>query len=114
MNEADCLDHQHRRTSATTERHNTCRSAYRASGLVQWPGTARGERQLPGWLRWIVRRQRVADLGPSRWNLSAHAGLPGLDDAEQVLFELVECLSLLDQVVMALIVLLLHAGRSSV
>ena len=35
MNEADCLDHQHRRTGATTERHHTCRSAYRASGLVQ-------------------------------------------------------------------------------
>ena len=34
MNEADCLDHQHRRTSATTERHYPDRSAYRASGLV--------------------------------------------------------------------------------
>ena len=42
MNEADCLDHQHRRTSATTERHHTCRSAYRASGLVRWP-TAEGQ-----------------------------------------------------------------------
>jgi len=34
MNEADCLDQQHRRSSATTNRHLTGRSAYRASGLV--------------------------------------------------------------------------------
>jgi hypothetical protein len=37
MNEADCLDQQHRRSSATTNRHLTGRSAYRASGLVQRP-----------------------------------------------------------------------------
>jgi len=34
MNEADCLDQQHRRSSGTTNRHLTGRSAYRASGLV--------------------------------------------------------------------------------
>jgi len=37
MNEADCLDQQHRRSSATTNRHLTGRSAYRASGLVLRP-----------------------------------------------------------------------------
>jgi len=36
VNEADCLDHQHRRTSGTTGRHHSRRSAYRASGLVHW------------------------------------------------------------------------------
>ena len=35
MNEADCLVHQHRRTNGTTGRHNSRRSAYRASGLVR-------------------------------------------------------------------------------
>ena len=34
MNEADCLDHQHRRTGATAGDHNSLRGAYRASGLV--------------------------------------------------------------------------------
>ena len=41
VNEADCLDHQHRRTSGTTGRHHSRRSAYRASGLVRWPVAAR-------------------------------------------------------------------------
>jgi len=36
VNEADCLDHQHRRTSGTTGRHHSRRSAYRASGLVRY------------------------------------------------------------------------------
>ena len=35
MNEADCLDHQHRRTGVTTGDHNSRRGAYRASGLVR-------------------------------------------------------------------------------
>jgi len=39
MNEADCLDQQHRRSSATTNRHLTGLSAYRASGLVRRPLT---------------------------------------------------------------------------
>ena len=34
VNEADCLDQQHRRTGGTADRHHSCRSAYRASGLV--------------------------------------------------------------------------------
>ena len=34
MNEADCLDHQHRRASGSTNHHRPGRSAYRASGLV--------------------------------------------------------------------------------
>ena len=37
VNEADCLDHQHRRTSGTTDRQRSYRSAYRASGLVRRP-----------------------------------------------------------------------------
>ena len=35
VNETECLDHQHRRTSGSTSRHHTRRSAHRASGLVQ-------------------------------------------------------------------------------
>ena len=37
VNEADCLDHQHRRTSGRTNRQHSRRSAYRASGLVHRP-----------------------------------------------------------------------------
>jgi len=33
MNEADCLDHQDRRTRGSTNHHRPGRSAYRASGL---------------------------------------------------------------------------------
>jgi len=33
-NEADCLDHQHRRPRGATKHHRRGRSAYRASGLV--------------------------------------------------------------------------------
>ena len=56
----------------------------------------------------------------SRWSTSEYAPRPSLTnrrrfkDGEQVPFELVERLGLLDQVVMALIVLLLHTGRSAV
>jgi hypothetical protein len=32
LNASYCLDHQIRRTSGTTSRHQPCRSAYRASG----------------------------------------------------------------------------------
>ena len=38
VNEANCLDHQDRRTGGTTDRHHCRRSAYRASGLVLRPG----------------------------------------------------------------------------
>ena len=34
VNEADCLDHQHRRVRGATKHHQRGRSAYRASGLV--------------------------------------------------------------------------------
>jgi hypothetical protein len=34
VNEADCLDRQHRRVTGATNRHQRRRSAYRASGLV--------------------------------------------------------------------------------
>jgi len=37
MNEADCLDQQHRRASGTTNRHLTGHSAYRAGGSILWP-----------------------------------------------------------------------------
>jgi len=46
MNEADCVDQQHRRSSATTNRHLPRRSALRASGLVRRPISAIRCREL--------------------------------------------------------------------
>jgi hypothetical protein len=37
MGEANCLAHQLRRTSSSTNCLDLTRSAYRASGLVHWP-----------------------------------------------------------------------------
>ena len=40
VNEADRLDHQHRRASGITNHQQGGRSAYRASGLVHRPAAA--------------------------------------------------------------------------
>jgi hypothetical protein len=40
VTEADCLDHQHRRITGATKRHQRSRSVYRASGLVHRPEAA--------------------------------------------------------------------------
>ncbi|MFN9451202.1 MAG: hypothetical protein ACK58U_16290 [Rubrivivax sp.] len=53
VTEADCLDRQHRRVTAATNRHQRGRSAYRASGLVR-RCVADVENLLPDWRRGVL------------------------------------------------------------